>query len=88
MKQATNQTQRQNIIKEYFGFAQINYPNQRAKELHEKIFENLWELALAKTQKWQNQNPKLSGSLTQTVTQKQKIFLESLSHYNNYLRKP
>jgi hypothetical protein len=88
MKQATNQTQRQNIIKEYFGFAQINYPNQRAKELHEKIFENLWELALAKTQKWQNQNPKLSGSLTQTVTQKQKIFLESLSHYNNYLRTP
>jgi hypothetical protein len=87
MKLASTRSQKLSLIKEYFGFADIAYPDQKAQELHEKIFENLWSLALAKTQKWQNQNPRLKNSLNQSVIQSKNKFLASLTAYQSYLKK-
>ncbi len=86
MKLASTRSLRLSLIKEYFGFADIAYPDQKAQELHEKIFENLWSLALAKTQKWQNQNSALKNSLAQEISDKREIFIDSLNNYDNYIK--
>jgi len=86
MKLASTRSERLSLIKEYFGFVDIAYPDQKAQELHEKIFENLWNLALAKTQKWQNQNSSLKNPLAQEVSDKREIFIDSLNDYDKYLK--
>jgi hypothetical protein len=86
LSKTTDSKQRLAIIKNYFGFTDIAYPDQKAQELHEKIFEDLWNLAISKTRKWQNPNPSLDQNLTKEIIQKREVFISSLSNYEDYLK--
>jgi len=87
MKNIKNYNQKITLIKGYFGFANISYPNKTAKELHENVFKNLWDLAVAKTNKWQNNDPGKNTQLDLEIIKKRKIFIDSLKKYETYIKR-
>jgi hypothetical protein len=91
----TDRTRRVQIIRDYFGFQNLTYPDAQSRSLHDSAFEALWELAVAKRGKWdidkrnfnKAEKDKAENEAVAKIKDARFIFEDRLIVYDGYMKK-